>query len=128
YSGDNQYPPVALDTVNGCEPLDVGTSSIGTVIKNGTTTVTEVPKGTTVHDEATVTGAGDGTTAPTGTVTFHLYSDKTCTTEVTTGGFPQTVNLSTGTANGLAVTVSSQNTTANAPLSFAASYSGDSLY
>ena len=39
-------------------------------------TVTSVPAGTTVHDQATVTG-GLGT--PTGTVTFSWFTNGTCT-------------------------------------------------
>ena len=68
-------------------------------------TVTSVPAGTTVHDQATVTGAL-GT--PTGTVTFSWFTNGTCTAPAAATssavpldasgvadatGFPQTPNI-----------------------------------
>ena len=41
---------------------------------------TNVPAGSDLQDKATLTGA---TATATGTITFHLYSDNTCATEVT---------------------------------------------
>ena len=61
-----------------CEPLTVTpvASSTVTAIHNANQVVTSVPAGTTVHDQATVTG-GLGT--PTGTVTFSWFTNGTCT-------------------------------------------------
>ena len=54
-------------------------SSTATVIHNAAhATVTSVPAGTTVHDQATVTGQA-GLPTPTGTVTFSWFTNGTCT-------------------------------------------------
>src|SRR5207342_1801698 len=76
YSGDGTYDP----STGACEPLEVTTlaSTTVTVIHDAAhATVTSVPAGTTVHDQATVTGTL-GT--PTGTVTFDWFTNGTCTT------------------------------------------------
>ena len=53
------------------------TSTTVTVIHDAThATVTTVPAGTIVHDQATVSGA---LATPTGTVTFSWFTNGTCT-------------------------------------------------
>ena len=82
--------------------------------------VTNVPAGTTVHDQATVTGS---LATPTGTVTFKWFTNGTCdgTAAATSGTF----TLSGGVADGTSFTQ-----TPNTPgaYSFQATYSGDSVY
>ena len=77
YSGDGTYAA----STGACEPLTVTpvASTTVTVIHDASAcAVTSVPAGTTVHDQATVTGqAGLGT--PTGTVTFSWFTNGTCT-------------------------------------------------
>ena len=73
YSGDNTYD----GSTGPCEPLTVTTvaSSTATVIHDAAhATVTSVPAGTTVHDQATVTGQA-GLPVPTGTVTFRWFTN-----------------------------------------------------
>ena len=68
YSGDGNY----LTSTGACEPFTVGKapSQTTTTVQSGGQTVTAVPLGTTVTDQATVTGTGAGT--PTGTVSFAI--------------------------------------------------------
>ena len=84
--------------------------------------VTSVPAGTTVHDQATVTG-GLGT--PTGTVTFSWFTNGTCTAPAaaTSGPFPLD-------ASGVADAPASFPQTPSPAGSFAfqATYSGDGTY
>ncbi len=73
YSGDGTY----TGSTGACEPLTVTTiaSNTVTVIHNAAhATVTSVPAGTTVHDQATVTGPA-GLPVPTGTVTFSWFTN-----------------------------------------------------
>jgi len=121
YEGDDNYDPSGPSL---CEPLTVEKldSSIVTHIHAGTDHVTDiqggsVPVGTSIHDQAVVTGSGD---TPTGNVTFQLYSDLTCTTA---NGAPEVVALD---GNGEAETASF--TPAAGSLSFNASYGGDDTY
>ena len=86
YSGDATYTA----STGACEPLEVTpvASTTVTVIHDADhAPVTSVPAGTTVHDQATVTG-GLGT--PTGTVTFSWFTNGTCTAPAaaTSGPFP----------------------------------------
>ncbi len=76
YSGDGTY----AGSTGACEPLEVTTlaSNTVTVIHDAAhATVTSVPAGTTVHDQATVTGGRLAT--PTGTVTFSWFTNGDCT-------------------------------------------------
>ncbi len=76
YSGDGTYTA----STGPCEPLTVTPAASGTasVIHDTThTAVTSVPAGTTVHDQATVTGQ-PGVPSPTGTVTFSWFTNGTC--------------------------------------------------
>ena len=72
--------------------------------------VTSVPAGTTVHDQATVTG-GSGT--PTGTVTFSWFTNGTCTAPAAATSTPFTARRR-GVADATAFTL-----TPGAPGSFA---------
>ena len=59
-------------------------------------TVTSVPAGTTVHDQATVTGA---LATPTGTVTFDWFTNGTCTAPAAATSDPFTLDAA-GVADG----------------------------
>ena len=76
YSGDTHY----ASATSACEPFAVGTATVATqVIVDATgqpPTGAEVP-GTSFHDTATVTGAS--ISIPTGTVTYRLFTNGTCT-------------------------------------------------
>jgi hypothetical protein len=118
YGGDLNY----LSSTGACEPFTVGKNPTATttVVQLGGATVTSVPTGATVTDQATVTGTGAGT--PTGTVTFTFFTNGTCTGTGTSAG--------TGTlASGVAMSPDSEGplTTAGA-YSFRATYNGDSNY
>jgi hypothetical protein len=74
YSGDGTY----TGSTGPCELLTVTplASTTATVIHNAAhAPVTSVPAGTTVHDQATVTGT---LSTPTGTVTFNWFTNGTC--------------------------------------------------
>jgi hypothetical protein len=117
YSGDTNYAP----STGSCEPLIVnqGTSATTTAVQLGGTTVTSVPLGSTVTDQATVSGTGAGT--PTGTVTFTFFTNGTCTGTGSPAG--------TGTlASGVASSSAEGPLSAVGSYSFQASYSGDSNY
>jgi Cu/Zn superoxide dismutase len=75
YNGDTVY----ATSTGTCEPLTVGLNPSNTVtaIKQGGQTVTSVLAGSSVTDQATVSGSA-GT--PTGTVTFTFYTSGNCTT------------------------------------------------
>src|SRR5262249_15060675 len=94
-------------------------SNTVTAIKQGGVTVTSVNAGTSVTDEATVTGSA-GT--PTGTVTFTFFTSGDCTT----GGTVLTPD-STLNASGVA-TSASQGPLAGGSYSFQATYNGDGTY
>src|SRR5437867_2445531 len=67
-------------------PEKVNISNCTTLTTNATTPVTI---GSPISDTATISGA---TSDAGGTITFHLFSDATCATEVSTGLSPVTVN------------------------------------
>ena len=116
YNGDSNY----LTSTGTCEPLTVNKAASQTVtaIQSGGQTVTAVALGSTVTDQATVSGTGAGT--PTGTVTFTFFSNSTCTGAGTTAG--------TGTlASGVATSSPEGSLTAGS-YSFQATYSGDANY
>ena len=90
YSGDTTYD----GSTGACEPLGVGrvSSNTVTVIHNAShATVTSVPAGTVVHDQATVTGQA-GLPLPTGTVTFSWFTNGTCTAPAAATSDPFTLN------------------------------------
>jgi predicted transglutaminase-like cysteine proteinase len=126
YSGDSVYPAVAASAVS-CESLSpTGSSVVTGIIRNDLSTdVTNgtVPAGTVVHDTATVTGSGDGTSKPTGSVTFQLFATGDCT-----GSHTDQVVTPLTAGSGTSATAASSNTTVNAALSYKATYSGDSVY
>ena len=121
YAGDGNYEA----SVGECEPLEVvkaDTSALTSIraAADGSVAVTAVDLGTTVHDEATVTGTA--LRAPTGTVTFTWYATASdCSGPATDAG---TVPLVGGRASP---------STAFGPLgagqySFRAHYNGDENY
>src|SRR4029079_2005493 len=96
YSGNNTY----AGSTGACEQLVVTTvdSSTVTVIHDSNdNVVTSVPAGTTVHDQATVTGGLD---TPTGTVTFSWFTNGTCagSPATTSSPFPLTGGVADGSA------------------------------
>jgi hypothetical protein len=119
YSGDDNYPK----TTGSCEQFTVAPAgvSITTVVFDGSGeqwTGTELAPATAI-DTATVTGVSGFT--PTGTVTYTLYPNGSCTAPAT---MAVTVNLSDGIApNSLPATIDEAGS-----YSFQASYSGDSNY
>jgi len=74
-----------------------------------------------VHDAATISGIRPGAPAPAATVTFRLYSDAACGTQV---GVDETVGISPG---GIATTVNGVVVTAPGTYRWRAFYSGDSF-
>ena len=115
YSGDGDY----ATSTGTCEPLTVtlDPSSTVTSVMQGGSAVTAVAAGSSVTDQATVSGSA-GT--PTGTVTFTFFTNGTCTSPGTAGTL---VTL----ASGVATSASSGALTAGS-YSFQASYSGDGDY
>jgi uncharacterized repeat protein (TIGR01451 family) len=117
YGGDSNY----LSSKGNCEPFTVGpgTTVTATTVQMGGAAVTSVPLGSTVTDQATVSGTGAGT--PTGTVTFTFFTNGTCTGTGTSAG--------TGTlASGVANSSDSEGPLGAGSYSFKASYGGDSNY
>jgi hypothetical protein len=112
YSGDTFN--TAASTMCG----DVGESSIVTKKQPSlsTSATGNVTVGDSISDTATLSGA---TANAGGTITFHLFSDASCSTEVTTGLSPVTVNGNGGYNSG--------NFTPSAAGTYywTASYSGD---
>ena len=122
YSGDGTYPA----STGPCEPLTVTTiaSDTATVIHDATHgSVSSVAAGTTVHDQATVTGQV-GLPVPTGTVTFDWFTNGTCTAPAaaTSSTFPLDAS---GVADGTAFP---QTPNVSGSFAFQASYSGDGTY
>ena len=116
YSGNGNYPSSA----GGCEPFSVGAGSdmTATTVRQGGSAVTSVAIGSSVTDQATVSGTGAGT--PTGTVTFTFFSNATCSG---TGSPAGTGTLSAGVANS-----SSEGPLTAGSYSFQATYNGDTNY
>jgi Bacterial Ig-like domain (group 3) len=96
-------------------------SSTVTVIHNAThQVVTSVSQGTTVHDQATVSGSA-GT--PTGTVTFKWFTNGSCTGDAAATSSP--VTLVSGVADASAF---AQTPNVSGTYGFQATYAGDSTY
>ena len=120
YSGDTTYDP----STGPCEPLVVTklASSTASVIHDADhATVASVPVGTTVHDQATVTGA---LATPTGTVTFDWFTNGTCTAPAAATSDPFTLDAA-GVAD---ATTFPQTSPTGGEFAFQASYSGDGTY
>ena len=123
YVGDANYS----GSVGSCEPvtgnkINSGTSTtihagLGANDSPGAPAITQAPIGSTVHDQATVTGSGP---TPTGNVSFTWYTNTTCSGDGVTAG---TVALAAGIAH-----PSSNETVPVGGGSFKASYGGDSTY
>jgi len=101
-----------IETVPGA-----ASATVSTAVQSSGTGVTSVPAGSTVSDQATVSGPS-GT--PTGTVTFTYFTNGTCTTPGTAAG---TGTLSAGVADS-----SSEVPLSAGGYSFLASYGGDGTY
>ena len=82
-----------------------------------------MPAGTTVHDQATVTGL-NGLPTPTGTVTFSWFTNGTCIATAAATSCPFTLDAA-GVADGTTFT---QTPGASGSFAFRASYSGDGTY
>jgi hypothetical protein len=112
YNGNGAY-----NTSTGtCEPLTVGLNPSNTVtaIKQGGQTVTSVAAGTSVTDQATVSGSA-GT--PTGTVTFTFFNNANCSGD----GAVMTPN---STLSGGIATSAAQGPLGQGSYSFQATYNG----
>ncbi|HTK15019.1 MAG TPA: hypothetical protein VL769_01400, partial [Acidimicrobiia bacterium] len=85
YSGDANNTPAT----GACG--DAGESSVVTQVQPqiGTTATASTTIGSPISDTATLSGA---TADAGGTITFHLYSNATCTAEINTGLTAKTVN------------------------------------
>lgn len=116
YSGDSNYSGAA----GACEPFTVGpaASSVTTIVEDATTnaawTNTEAA-GASALDTSTVTGVAGF--APTGTVTYVLYSTGSCT-----GTSISTVSAPVGAPS------TASGALAAGSYSYLATYSGDSNY
>ena len=102
-------PPVATQIHAGAGASDLASAA----------EITSAPIGSTVHDKATV-GTVAGYPAPTGTVSFTVYANMTCTGAGTAAGSPA---LAAGVAH-----PSSDAVVPAGGLSFKAHYNGDSKY
>src|SRR5262249_35271205 len=120
YSGDAQdVGPVT----SACEPLTVNkiNSNTTTAIHNAShSVVTSVALGTSVHDSATVTGAGP---TPTGSLTFTFYTASSGCTGNSVGAGTVALN-----ASGVADPSSTEGPLPAGSYSFQATYGGDSIY
>ena len=119
YSGDGTYTA----STGPCEPLTVTPAASGTasVIHDAAhATVTSVPAGTTVHDQATVT-AQTGLPTPTGTVTFSWFTNGTCTAPAAATSTPIPLDA-TGVADATAFAFTPGG---SGNFAFQAVYSGD---
>ena len=120
YGGDDVYS----GSTGACEPLDVGkvASTTVTEIHNANhDVVTSVPAGTTVHDQATVSG---DLGAPTGDVTFKWFTNDNCSGELP-AATSDPFSLSGGTVD---ATTFTQTPGSAGGYSFRAVYAGDDVY
>jgi len=93
---------------------------------NADITNTTVPAGTVVHDEATVAKTANtpaSVPAPTGTVTFTLYSNGTCNGTVVATDANKPLN-----ASGVATSVTFTTPATGGSFSYLAHYNGDANY
>ena len=121
YSGDADY----VAATASCEPFAVTKtpSGVGTIVVDaGTGTPWDGSEsiGATAHDTATVTSVGGFT--PTGTLTYSLYTNGTCT------GTPAATTTRTLIAGGDVPNSSSTGPLAAGTYSFTGDYSGDTNY
>ena len=121
YSGNGTYNA----STGSCEPFSLGRalSLTATVVDDAATSLpwtrTEATSAA-AYDTATVSGVGLFT--PTGTVTYNLFHNGTCS------GSPATASTVTLNANGSVPNSSSTGGLGAGSYSFQASYSGDSNY
>ena len=118
YNGDVNYD--AADSA--CEPLTAtkATPTVITEIHDAShNVITSAPIGSTVHDQATVAGSAN---TPTGSVSFTVYANTTCSGTGTAAG---TVTLPFGSH---VAHPSNTATMTSSGLSFKAHYNGDTNY
>ncbi len=97
------------------------TPTVSTQIRNPNNTditATTVPIGTVVHDHAVITGTGS--TTPTGTVDFNVFSNPNCSG--TSSAVQSAVALVNGQADSATTTITISG------LSYMVHYNGDSIY
>ncbi|MEA2356235.1 MAG: hypothetical protein QOD61_2364, partial [Solirubrobacteraceae bacterium] len=124
YSGDPNYAPVATACGDPGEAAVVNRATLPVVTAVAPTPIT---LGSTFRDTATVGPPAAGLPAPTGTVTFTVFSpgDTTCTGAL---AFPASTNP-VGTAAGVSTAVSDPfRPTATGTYRVIAAYSGDGNY
>ena len=109
YSGDGTYNPVSSSDSGESVTVSAATPLVSTTASSGSVTL-----GQSISDGASVTG-GD---SPTGTVTFNLYSNNSCTGPAL---FSDTENLVSGSSTSADYTV-----TATGTDYWVATYNGDS--
>jgi uncharacterized repeat protein (TIGR01451 family) len=117
YGGDSNYAASA----SSCESFTVSkaTTTTATSVLQNSVGTNSVALGSAVNDQATVSGTGAGT--PTGSVTFTLFTNGTCTPSGTTGS-------PVGLTSGSATSSSSGALHPAGSYSYQATYSGDSNY
>ena len=118
YSGDTNNA-TSTSTCQSEREIVTGpaSASVTTAVQSGGVSVTSVPAGSTVSDQATVSGAS-GT--PTGTVGFTFFTNNTCAIPGSSDG--------TGTLNAGVANSNPEGPLAAGPYSFLATYNGDGTY
>src|SRR5207253_1326177 len=115
-SGDKGFAGAAWVFVSGSIPPPPPTTTTTTLSGGGQSGAEiTVPEGTAVTDQATLSGENAATA--TGTITYKVFSDNKCTTEVASAGAP-------GVTAGV-VPASNPETLAPGTYYWQASYSGD---
>ncbi len=113
YGGDTNNNAIALTACNAANESTI-------VNPVSPTLTTQASAATTVPGALTDTATLAGGLSPTGTITFHLYSDDTCTTEVSGSPITATVSGNGAYISSPAITVSTAGT-----YYWRDSYSGD---
>ena len=125
YGGDSNYVASQTGCADSAERVSIGASS-SSITTDASPNSGTVGTPMSLQDVATVTGAG--TTIPTGTVTFTLYADGTCTTPVTGVGGDESLVASTPPTAIATHDVTSWTPSAPGTYYWFASYGGDSNY
>jgi hypothetical protein len=118
YSGDGNYAGSATACADPAEAVTVGKATVGVTTQVAPAGVT---LGASFHDTATLGAPPAGAAAPTGSVTFRVYSDASCVTQVLT---------STNPLNGAGTTAVSDDFTPATAGTYhvIATYGGDASY
>ena len=121
YNGDDTYNA----STGACEPLagtKLDSSTVTTIHNAAHEAVLSVGASTTVHDQATVSGA---LTTPTGTVTFKWFTNGTCTGEAAATSAP--FDLTDGSVDATSFAFTTPDSSSG-NFSFQATYSGNGTY